>query len=716
MKRFLWTTLITTTLFPTVLWAGKIKTYTAALPAQFEKAQFHQAVISNEGTIQLARWLKPLPLKGPLEATRIWDVVEDKAGNLFVATGDEGKLFKIAPDGAVSVAFDSEDTQILCLLAAPDGSIYAGTGPSGLIVRIAPDGNARVLHDSPENYIWALVFDEKTQTVFAATGPHGRIYKINAEGKAELFFQSKQDHILSMVRANDGAIYAGTDKQGLVYKIDLTGKAFVLFQAPQAEIRCLQLFGQALYVGTSSPAGGHAGNSSASTSSNSGNVSAALTKPAFATVRAASDEKTASAAGSANSKEKESEKLTPAAAAPSPSSGENCVYRIGLDGSVRELFREKGLILSMLKHGDRLFAGTGSKGQLFEIHESNKERSEIAKLDHGQIQHLLLRKDGSIVLAASDPGTLYVLQDRFVAKGSVLSEVIDAKLPSRWGSMSWQADVPKGTKLTVAVRGGNVAEPDATWSAWSAEQDDPNHAIAQAPASRFLQYRISMATSEQAVSPALHRLSIYYATINQAPEVTSLDAPNLETQASAKEPKKWKFKWSATDANEDELVYDLYVRKDGWKEWVKIEDGWAKTEYEWDTSTMPSGLYQFKVVASDRPDNREEDALTGARVSLPLAVSHEAPTITLKFIGMEKNRAILEANADSELVRLASAQYAVNSGKWMNLFPVNGLFDARRAKFHFQTESLTPGTYVVVIRVRDAAGNTGSADTVFTVK
>ena len=32
------------------------------------------------------------------------------------------------------------------------------------------------------------------------------------------------------------------------------------------------------------------------------------------------------------------------------------------------------------------------------------------------------------------------------------------------------------------------------------------------------------------------------------------------------------------------------------------------------------------------------------------------------------------------------------------------------------TEALKPGTYVVVLRVRDAAGNIGSGDVVFTVK
>ena len=73
-----------------------------------------------------------------------------------------------------------------------------------------------------------------------------------------------------------------------------------------------------------------------------------------------------------------------------------------------------------------------------------------------------------------------------------------------------------------------------------------------------------------------------------------LDAVNLDN------PKKLKFKWTATDANEDELTYSLYVRKEGWKSWVQLEEDLTKTEYEWDTTTTPSGVYQLKVVASDR--------------------------------------------------------------------------------------------------------------------
>src|SRR5262245_51111832 len=74
--------------------AAKIKTWTAHAPADYDRAQLRQAVVSNEGAVRLARRLTPVP---GIDAAHVWDVVEDAAGNLFVATGDEGKVFKVAP-------------------------------------------------------------------------------------------------------------------------------------------------------------------------------------------------------------------------------------------------------------------------------------------------------------------------------------------------------------------------------------------------------------------------------------------------------------------------------------------------------------------------------------------------------------------------------------------------------------------------------------------
>src|SRR5207237_7293897 len=147
-----------------------------------------------------------------------------------------------------------------------------------------------------------------------------------------------------------------------------------------------------------------------------------------------------------------------------------------------------------------------------------------------------------------------------------------------------------------------------------------------------------------------------------------------------------------------------------------LEENLEKKEYVWDTSTVPTGVYQVKVVASDHKDNAAGDALTAERVSSPFPVSHVPPTVTVKVAGVEGDQAVIEATASDPLVRLTEASFAVNGKRWVNVFPSDGLFDGKAAHFRFKTETLRPGTYVLVLRVRDAAGNMGSGDIVFTVQ
>src|SRR5262249_43557678 len=145
---------------------------------------------------------------------------------------------------------------------------------------------------------------------------------------------------------------------------------------------------------------------------------------------------------------------------------------------------------------------------------------------------------------------------------------------------------------------------------WSAEQADAQKAVAAAPPARFFQYRVTMTSDDPAATPTLAGVTVRYQGTNQAPEVTRVEVPDLDA-ANQEEPKRLKLRWSATDVNEDELTYNLYVRKDGWKSWVLLDDDLTKTEYEWDTTTTPSGTYEVKVVASDRRDNSDEETLTG---------------------------------------------------------------------------------------------------------
>jgi hypothetical protein len=698
--------------------AAKVKVWHHNSPAHFEKARLKHTVVSSEGSLRLSRQLKPL---ASVEATHVWDVVEDKAGNIFAATGDEGKIYKVTPDGNVSVAFASEDSQVLCLALAADGTLYAGTGPGGLVVQISPKGSGKILYKSPENYVWCLAVSPDGQTIYAGTGPKGRIYEVNAQGKARIFYTTRQEHILSLAMGADGTLYAGTDKNGVVYRIDAQGKGFVLYSTPQTEVRTLLVTAEGIYAGTSSPTKRRPG----TPSSPSGNSPLSPSVPRTPGTPASTEAKDTKPAGdksatalvpsSSSASGDPFDKSNPAPPSPPPAIGENSLYRIAADGTVRELFREKVLLLSLLRQNGHIFIGTGMEGQLFEVDEATKERSEIARLDHGQIHALCRRRDGSILVATGDPGKLYVLEDPYAQCGTIDSEVLDAKLISKWGSLRWTADTPPGTGVSVAVRSGNTSEPDETWSNWSSEQTDSQQATVAAPAARFLQYRITLTTKDHTRTPALHSLALRYMTTNQAPEVTNIQVPDLDA-ANLDNPKKLRFKWSATDPNEDDLTYTLYLRKEGWKNWIELEENLERTDYEWDTTTTPSGSYQLKVVASDRRDNPVEDALTGERISSSFVVAHEPPKVTLKPAGMDGNEAVIEATAVDPLVRLTAAMFSVNGKKWINVFPTDGLFDSRKETFRFKTDPLKPGTYVVVLRVRDAAGNIGSGDVVFTVK
>ncbi len=382
--------------------AAKVKVWDQRTPAGYEKAQFQQAVVSSDGVIRLGRWLRPF---AELDANHVWDLVEVKDGTLFAAAGDEGKVFKIAADGKASVVYADEASRPFCLAPAGDDAVYVGSGPNGRILRIDAAGKVKTVCDTGEPYVWSLAVDAKTGTLYAGTGPHGRIYKISPEGKAEVLYTAKQDHVLCVAAGPDGSVYAGVDKGGLVYRIDAKGKAFVLYQAAQAEVHTLRATADAVYVGTSVPTKRH-GAAVAGSPSSGATTAAVLSRalPATAAVLGAAVSKDDSSAKSSGTDGDFKDGKGVAASAPSaPSSGENSVYRIGLDGGVREVFREKAMVLSLARRSGRFLVGTGMDGQLFEVDEATREQTELARLDHGQVLCLCPRRDGSVVARRRRP-------------------------------------------------------------------------------------------------------------------------------------------------------------------------------------------------------------------------------------------------------------------------------------------------------------------------
>ena len=100
----------------------------------------------------------------------IWDLILDKSGNLYVATGDHGEIYKVTPKGDHSMFFKSDETHIRVLALDAQGNLIAGTDGSGLIYRISPAGEGFVLYSAPKKEITALALDRDGNIYAAGVG------------------------------------------------------------------------------------------------------------------------------------------------------------------------------------------------------------------------------------------------------------------------------------------------------------------------------------------------------------------------------------------------------------------------------------------------------------------------------------------------------------------------------------------------------------------
>jgi hypothetical protein len=714
---------------------AKLETWRQEGPTAFAKAHREGVVVSDTGRIRLGHALAPL---GTIGVERVWDLARTREGILLAATGDSGKVMGREPKAGASwsVVYDcaagaragfskASDTQVLSLCVTPEGISYAGTGPSGQVVNLTDPKHPVSRPDPKVQYIWDLACDQQGN-LLAATGPNGQLWKRSTQGVWSVLYDSKSSHLLCLAVGPDGSIYAGSDGEGLIYRVSRDGKATIVFDAPQSEIRTLLWGGDgALYAGTAVEAGGgNSGRSSMFIAQGGapqlldGGLSGG--ESPFPPGGADSDNQVKKAArqpgpsgGSGQPRNTPGRPAGGGSAAPRPiTAGDNAVYRLDADGVPREVLRFKALVHALAWVNDRLIVGTGPEGVLFEVREAGQETAPIAKLDSGQILSLLAEPDGTVLLGTGDPGTVVRLAPGYTPSGSLVSEIHDTKLVSRFGVLSWRADRPADTAITFQSRSGNVGEPDETWSAWSAEQTDPAKASTACPAGRFIQYRVKLSTNDPRRTPELRSVSLSYRTANLAPEITRMEIPDVSGGDGAAKQTRLNIRWDATDPNEDDMSFTLRVRKEGWPEWIKLDsEPLTEKTFAWDTTAFPSGSYLLKLTATDRPSNSADDALSRDRESITFLVDHDPPAVTVTPKGAGASIALKD-----ELTRLVKADYAVDGGTWTPIFPDDELFDSGEEKITLRIPDLKRGVHLLMVRATDAAGNVGTGDGLIEIK
>src|SRR5262249_10268021 len=138
--------------------ASSPKFFVAATQAEFLKGDLENLSVDARGQLTLGPasdvvYETPSPF--------LWTVVPAPDGSLYAGTGNDGRVYRIDPQGKGSQLFDATELEIHAIALAPNGGIYAASSPDGKIYRIDRNGNATTFFDPEQKYIWALATDAK---------------------------------------------------------------------------------------------------------------------------------------------------------------------------------------------------------------------------------------------------------------------------------------------------------------------------------------------------------------------------------------------------------------------------------------------------------------------------------------------------------------------------------------------------------------------------
>ncbi len=708
MNKLLFTALISAVLSVNVL-CSEPSIWSVSSRPEVLKGDARGVSIDQNGTLTLAtRWTEIFKS----EQAYIWSSVIDPAGNVYLGTGGDGKIFKVDAAGKGALFADLAEINVSSMALGRNGEIFAATSPDGKVYRIDPRGTPSIYFEPKEKYIWSLaVLSDGSLAI--GTGDGGRIYKVSASGadpSSAILFDTSETHIISLTTDGKGNLYAGTDSNGLVMRFGPDGRPFGLLDSPLREIH-------EIAVGPDGSIYVLALGESALTAKPADTATTGVQEPKPVTV----DKPTTAVAETVKSKYD----LTGAKSA---------VYRILPDGNSDILWASTTVVgFSIYPHqtGSGVLLGTSEKGRIYDI---RNDGTEILALQTGASQISTIRAAGSNLIAtSSNPGTLYRIGPETVAEGSYESSILDAKTSATWGRVWWNGS----GGLTIQTRSGNTEKPDETWSDWSQPMRDQKGIQINSPRARYLQWRGNFKAST--VATRLESVNIAFVARNIAPEVLSIQVlptnvglianppiqidPNIELSGMdpavfgipvVSVPPRRTFQrgvrslqWTSEDRNGDKLIFDLFYRGLGESEFKPLRLGLTDSFIAIDGQSLADGQYVFRVVARDTPSNPADLVLAGEKLTEPVIIDNTAPSV--RGVSNTSSQVVFEAVDGASYI--TRAEYSINAGEWIPIYSEDGIADSATERFVVKLPN-APGEYSVTLRAYDANGNSGNARTV----
>jgi hypothetical protein len=758
-------------LLPSPLHAEHTRRWLQTTYEEFLKGTAHGVAVRSDGRLELA---PKFTLLADADASYLWSLRLDPKGTLYAAGGSPAKVFRFDGAGKPTVVFDSTDLVAQAIAFDSKGTLYVATSPDGKIYRVSSTGEKTVFFDPKTKYIWDIAFGSDG-LLYVATGDKGLVFAVTPDGKGELFYSSDEAHIRVLAFDANQNLLAGTEPNGRVLRITRpdaksprkgkdsgaaasAAEGFVLYETSKKEVTALSVapdgsiyvaaIGEKLRTTTPTP-------------------TTVVTSPqGTATIT------TGGVAGAISGQLQQQQQIPFLAFPPLLSSS---IYRLSPDGAPDELWTSReDLVYSLgLSSDGRVLAGTGNNGALLAI-DGHGVFAQLAKAGSAQITGIARSSAGKIFLCTANPGKVFSVGPEYEAEGTYESHSFDARLFSQWGRLDWwgppSAAVPGQSakassepRLEFFVRSGNTDDPGKEWSRWFGPYSKPGGTI-EAPSARFFQWKavihdgrpgdgitwVSLAYLPRNVAPVIDAIVLQDpgvraqgATIlstGQSPSVAlkmppTPSTPNVfiaQTITPAKfeqPPQGFRDKgyqsvlWSAHDDNDDDLQYSVYYRGENEHEWKLLKDKLDQRFYSWDTTTLPDGAYNLKIVSTDAPSNPPAIALKTERESERFEVDNtppvierlEATSVKTSFDSVTAVASIVKFTARDATSSIERAQYSVDGGDWILVAPVGNVSDALNENYEFTLSNLAAGEHTIAVRAYDRYDNVGSAKTTTTV-
>src|ERR1700722_5568857 len=586
----------------------------------------------------------------------IWDLALDKTGDLYVATGDHGEIYKVTAKGEHSLFFKSDETHIRTLALDAQENVIAGSDGSGLVYRISPAGEGFVLYSAPKKEITALALDHAGNIYAAAVGE-----KRAAPGG------SAASGAAAMVAMAANVQPTTTQTPGLT-----------ITTAPGAS---------AMAGPFPLPGGGATGGSDVYKIAPDGSPSRIWTSHEDIVYALAFDAHNRLLAGTGN---------------------RGHIFALTGEDEFSDLLKAPASQITGFAGapGGALYASSSNLGKLFVLGPAPETEAtyESAVFDpriFSRWGRAEFRGEGNVEL--------------FARSGNVDNP---DRNWSAWKKVDWNKDADTGIPPSryaqwKAVLHSGSAKPDVESVTLNYLSKNIAPEIDEVTVQVGTRYSPMPRASGLSIGADAAGSSFGGTSFGGSAFGGSTGAHFESPVPSSHDRDAIGVKWSAHDENDDQLVYSVYYRGDGETRWLLLKDNLSDKAYSFDASLLPDGGYTVKVMASDAPSHSPGEALMAERDSRRFEVDTTPPRIENLTADVESGQIHVRFRAEDGFSPIKKAEFSVDAGEWKYVEPVGKISDAKVEEYDFKVEvgkdASAASEHVVVLRVYDRYENLGAA-------